>query len=62
MLPEIQGSSSFQRMKYFSKCAMSSGMLQERSGNVKGTDEVDGNKARGDLALTECPWGPSNHL
>lgn len=32
-------------------------VLQERNGNVKGTDQVDGNKAGGALGLTEGHGG-----
>lgn len=60
--PETQGSGSFPRTKYSSKCVMSPGALQERCGTVKGTDQVDGNKAGCGLALIECHWGPSNHF
>jgi len=49
-------------MKYYSKCAMCPGVLQQRSGKVNGTDQVDENKVSHGLALIECHWGPSNHL
>lgn len=45
--PEMQRSSSFQRTKYSSKCAVSPRVLQKRNENVKGTDQDDGNKVVG---------------